>query len=1360
MARAETAFRRAVIVALAIPLSRYLAPVTPPASIAAFIVLGWFIPIRRPVWRIAIPPAAALAVAVVLRLLLPIVGAGGGGWIEEQLVLLPWHVGAAAAIATGVVAWDWWAAARRGGAVLFVPSVALAVVALFWSQAEFRTDLLSHPSWYAVYALTVALLVVGHQVLRRRRRSGRRRELIPLIVLVLLIPGSLALVYRGWQQQAVAAGGGLLQPTAFRFDFAEYLRLEPEISLSRDLVFLYRETNAPPDRLLRRYVLSGYTPRRGFFRLDEEPAPVPPGSLEAAARRLGTPNADPSAERADRAVDQEYYVVNFDPDAFVAVNEPVGVARLRSWSRSSFNSAYRVRSRLPAATESALRAAPWPSLPDPGWRSVYVDAAVPTGIADLAAAVTSGATGYYETVDRVLTFLREEYYYSLTPGDAVDGDQLQHFLFESRKGYCTYFAFSMALMLRSLEIPARVAVGFFVDPRAGTLGFYPIRGDMAHAWVEVWFDGIGWVEFDPTATTIAPGESVNTDYRIDQERLSALIEEILAQGDLAAREESTPTAGDGGPAPTRRTAVAVAAAAGVLLAGVLGYRRRRRRWSRLVATNPRRAALRLGAAARSLTRRVPEADLSRAVSVLEDRARFAPSCAPREVTAVETQLRTAARVALRRRPGTVRSARRRSPGEAVLRLVTVARALWLLAVPPAVRRRDLREDRRRWAPLEPSGTGTIAPAAILFTAALVLLTLGVGPARADQPDDDQPDTGRIPTAPVAPAERETRQPAEAILDQARAAMDAENYEAALSLLQAGQEAHPDDHRFAMARGDLFYDQELFVLARDAYRAAIRLGAPDYGAPYLLSRTLARLNEDAEAIEVLESLARRYPEDITIIDDLSWLYFKTHRLEEARDLLEGALEEFGPDRDLAMTLATVYSGLWDYERARREYEDAIAQARRVDDRIFQSVAYYNLSILHANFYRFDEALAAAETALEMAERPGGYMIRAELRELQRAVEEAAADYHRALVIDDLTPLADLSLAVLWLRVGYPDRALTRLDRITEEDNRNWMYNFGTDPARYELQVVSAYADAWSALADQRRLQRPGGILERIQAVVESLAADIRAWYFRGRERRQRRRVADSYAREGRDLLASWNRMIAAERIRPVARHYARRARAIETPFNPRAAIDYDLFLADQGRDADRLWTLGRELEGPWYREDRATTLRDVYRYDRVRPGRRDRAFAAAAEAWAIAPGSFLVDGLRVPVALSVAETPDAPDAPSLRRQRRVLRRMGFALRDSSPLVLELTWSSGELAYRVWDRRVETDLRRGTIRWGVGATVGGADDGAAGGAADGAIAALEEAAVALTRADEAVLGGALPVENVSAVGEAAAEPDGNQ
>jgi transglutaminase-like putative cysteine protease len=92
--------------------------------------------------------------------------------------------------------------------------------------------------------------------------------------------------------------------------------------------------------------------------------------------------------------------------------------------------------------------------------------------------------------------------YTDNPGipDIPNASKLMYFLFENRKGYCAYYAGATLFMLRSLGIPSRIAVGFLTVDRSGgkNKGWYWYYEDQAHAWVQVYFPGYGWLDFDTT----------------------------------------------------------------------------------------------------------------------------------------------------------------------------------------------------------------------------------------------------------------------------------------------------------------------------------------------------------------------------------------------------------------------------------------------------------------------------------------------------------------------------------------------------------------------------------------------------------------------------------------------------------------------------------------------------------------------------------------------------------------------------------------------------------------------------------------------------------------------------------------------
>jgi transglutaminase-like putative cysteine protease len=117
---------------------------------------------------------------------------------------------------------------------------------------------------------------------------------------------------------------------------------------------------------------------------------------------------------------------------------------------------------------------------------------------------TEGAPTGYDRVKAIERNLQRDYVYAeRVPTRPLP---LNGFLFDDRRGYCQQFSGTMALMLRMLGIPARVAAGFSPGSYNRDSNEYRVRDLDAHSWVEVYFTGIGWVPFDPTPAA-APAES-------------------------------------------------------------------------------------------------------------------------------------------------------------------------------------------------------------------------------------------------------------------------------------------------------------------------------------------------------------------------------------------------------------------------------------------------------------------------------------------------------------------------------------------------------------------------------------------------------------------------------------------------------------------------------------------------------------------------------------------------------------------------------------------------------------------------------------------------------------------------------------
>ena len=123
---------------------------------------------------------------------------------------------------------------------------------------------------------------------------------------------------------------------------------------------------------------------------------------------------------------------------------------------------------------------------------------LPSGIAEgvyaLAIEITQDCDNPYDKAAAIESWLRNNCEYTLTPDyPDVERDFVSQFLLEDRRGYCSYFASAMTVMCRIAGLPARYVEGYSIDAGTDVI----VTGEDAHAWTEVYFNGIGWVPFNP-----------------------------------------------------------------------------------------------------------------------------------------------------------------------------------------------------------------------------------------------------------------------------------------------------------------------------------------------------------------------------------------------------------------------------------------------------------------------------------------------------------------------------------------------------------------------------------------------------------------------------------------------------------------------------------------------------------------------------------------------------------------------------------------------------------------------------------------------------------------------------------------------
>lgn len=167
---------------------------------------------------------------------------------------------------------------------------------------------------------------------------------------------------------------------------------------------------------------------------------------------------------------------------------------------------YQVFSRTSMADAESLRQS---STDYPDWVTatyLQVPESVTQDTLELAAQLAEPYDNPFDKAIAIRDYLRENIVYNdQIPAPPQDIEPIHYTLFISKEGYCNYYASAMAMMLRSQGVPARIVLGYAQGEFDEESRSYRVRASNAHTWVEVFFPGYGWIQFEPTASL--PAES-------------------------------------------------------------------------------------------------------------------------------------------------------------------------------------------------------------------------------------------------------------------------------------------------------------------------------------------------------------------------------------------------------------------------------------------------------------------------------------------------------------------------------------------------------------------------------------------------------------------------------------------------------------------------------------------------------------------------------------------------------------------------------------------------------------------------------------------------------------------------------------
>ncbi|MBD0379043.1 transglutaminase TgpA family protein [Paenibacillus sedimenti] len=227
-------------------------------------------------------------------------------------------------------------------------------------------------------------------------------------------------------------------------------------------------------------------------------------------------------------------------------------SELRFIDKNNYPKDYKIITQEPILDEPGLRQAKSDYAQRPEWSEyLQLPAELPDRVKQLAVDITKTGTNPYDKAKLIEKYLSEHYPYTNTPDESKgkSKDFVDRFLFEVKQGYCDYYSTSMTVLARSIGLPARWVKGYSsgaspipdqirdfgvmsqfgedIDPNGA--GTYTVRNSDAHSWVEVYFEGYGWISFEPTSgfalPNVFPEAAVEpTDLSTDNEPVNEVTE--------------------------------------------------------------------------------------------------------------------------------------------------------------------------------------------------------------------------------------------------------------------------------------------------------------------------------------------------------------------------------------------------------------------------------------------------------------------------------------------------------------------------------------------------------------------------------------------------------------------------------------------------------------------------------------------------------------------------------------------------------------------------------------------------------------------------------------------------------------------
>ena len=543
--------------------------------------------------------------------------------------------------------------------------------------------------------------------------------------------------------------------------------------------------------------------------------------------------------------------------------------------------------------------------------------------------------------------------------------------------------------------------------------------------------------------------------------------------------------------------------------------------------------------------------------------------------------------------------------------------------------------------------------------------------------------------------RDTEASSTELLSRAQNAILAENWETAISILSEGITRYPTIPDFRKALGTLYLDQGLYDSAYKELNKALALG---YTQPVIysnLSDAAGYLNRDEESLGFLKKFLDSSPSDLFAWSNFGWLCYKTHRINEGIAALQHVAETYGPDGNLYVGLANLYTAAFDYVNAKKYYTLAIKIAVERHQPYLSSIYYYNRSILEEVFYNFSDAYDDTIQSIQQSPRSSGYLMQGELELRKLDFKKAFAQYLKAYSLDS-TPLAAIGIADTLLQSGHPAEALRYINAISSKNDLSWIANYGTTPNQYLAEFGKIQRDYYIFQSNREKRMVIHSFSTLLTAIQNRISNAISLWYHDTLFRIQNTHVARHYAQansampplKGQKLFINSYYFLAFDKWRQTAISYLDTADKIETEYIPAAKPSY---LYEKGKLTHKIDLISESiisLDPVWEKETLAKALAE--RIKLVGNSNPALKMKDCIRLFDLNPSAFIYYDIPLPVFFEFGASENKNANRNMRRLSKMLMHAGFQQSLSSPIHLGIQENDSAISLVLTNRNSNSTI----------------------------------------------------------------------